>query len=325
MDPISRALATPGADFWIPVNGATLAPLARPGDRARMRACGAEALRRGDLALLGRGEVWAVRLVTGTRPLRTATLREEGAPEPGEARARVVALERAGRVRRWSAARRLRALLLHRLLSGRAGAAARTLRDLARRLPPARSLRGRRVGAVRVRRLEAADREALAGFAAANLPHLAPLLDRQLGGRWRTHGIALGAFGAEGRMVGFVFMDDYREEGVDLPGAWVRALSVAPEARRLGVGRMLAAALCDHAAAAGVACLRADVRSTNRASLRLLRELGFRDGAPELASRAGALLSAREAGAPIVVLERTLVPAGGVVGMTRIARGPEDD
>lgn len=319
MDPISRSLATPGAEFWIPVNGPSLSPLARPGDRARIRRCGAGALRRGDLALLRRGDGWAVRLVTGTRPLRTASLRGHAGAEAGEVRGRVVALEREGRPRPWGAADRLRALLLRRLLRGRVAAGARALRELWRALPPARALRSRGLGPVRTRRLGEGDRVALRGFAWRHLPHLAAMLERQLGERWRTRGAAVGAFASEGRLVGFVFVDEYAEEGVDLPGIWMRALAVAPEARRLGVGRRLAEAIVDEARAAGVERVYADVRSANRPSLRLLRGMGFRDAAPELAARANLLLGAREGGARLVVLELPLSPAGA--GLS-IAPGP---
>lgn len=314
----------PGENGWIPVNGTSLAPLARRGDRALVRGCGAAGVRRGDLALVRRGTVWAVRLVVGVRPLRTAALREPAALEEGQVRGRVAALERAGRVRPLGAGARLRGLLLHRVLSGRAAPLLRRLRERLQGLAPLRMLRALRAGEVRVRPLAPADGRALAAFAARHLPHLAPLLARQLAGRWQEAGVAIGAFDAAGRMVGFIFLDEYRQEGVDLPGVWARALSVAPRVRRLGVGRMVMRALVDHARSAGLERIFADVRAANPGSLRLLREAGWRDATPELTTRVNALFAAREGGQPLVVLEHDLAPAAGAEP-PRIAQTPPSD
>lgn len=311
MDEISRALDGPGNDFWIPVNGTSVAPLARPGDRARIRSCGAADLRAGDMALLRREGRWTVRLVTSTAPLRTAVLRVGDALEPGTVHGRVVALERSARVRRHGVAGRLRALLLHRLLLGRGAAAARTLRAAVAGLGPLRALRRRRTGGVRIRPLTEADRDAFAAFARVHLPRLADYVDRQLGARWRSRGAALGAFADDGRLVGFVFLDEYAAEGVDLPGTWVRGLAVAAGARRLGIGRRLLETLCAHAADAGLPRILADVRSTNFASLALFRELGFRETAPEIAARANDILGFREGGVPLRVLCLEPAPRAG--------------
>jgi L-amino acid N-acyltransferase YncA len=302
-DDLARGLASPRGEVWIPVNGGSLAPVARPGDRALLRACDAAALRRGDLAVTWWAGAWAVRLVTSTHPLRTAAMTAVPGPEAGVVRGRVVALERGGRRRRYAVAARLRALLLHSLRSSRAAHAAHAALRRARAARVVRRLRAWLLGPVVVRRLGEPDGAELRRFASRHLPRRVGFLDGRLAGRWSTAGVALGAFTARGRMIGFVYLDEYRAEDVDLPGWWVRSLLVAPAVRHLGVARRLLLALREGARAAGLREIHADVRADNRASLRAFRGLGFVDADPGLVARAGEVLAPRHGGRALVVLQ----------------------
>jgi L-amino acid N-acyltransferase YncA len=297
-----REAGTQGA-FWIDVTGRTMAPLVGPGDAVRVQACTAEALRAGDLALVRLGTVWAVRAVAGTRPLRTAPLWGIASPEEGTVHGRVVELRRGGRRVPLGGATRV-------LLTG-ARVARRALgraRDAARdaTLPLTRPIRAPRFGEVRVRRVGLGDEAELDRFCRAHLPNARELVLRQLRGRWATEGVPMAAFDRRGRMRAFMFADSYEAEGVPLPGRWLRTLAVDPVARRLGLARRLALALCDEAARAGWPSLLADIVATNRASLALFRGLGFADAPPGVEEEANRVFLAY--GRPRVrVLQRALV------------------
>lgn len=305
LDALLSVLRDEGA-VWLPVNGPSLRPLLSLGDAARVERCAADALRPGDLALVRRGDAWAVRVVVRAAPLRTARLRGGAEAETGEVAGRVVAVRRRGR--RVRAGRMTRAMVraAHALLSSPACPRARSLFSRSTLLRLTRGRRARRLEPVTVRRLRPDDAAALDAFARDHLPRVRALLARQVAGRWRTAGTPVGAFAADGRMVGFVFVDAYAAEGVDVPGEWVRALSVAPEARRLRLGARLVDEACALAAAAGVHRVHADVQGGNEPSLRLLRALGFHDAPPDVAARARAVLATPADAHPLVVLRRDL-------------------
>ena len=100
-------------------------------------------------------------------------------------------------------------------------------------------------------------------------------------------------------------MGEYRQEGVPLEGMWLRALMVARRARGLGVARRLMEATCARARETGLRVVFTDVREDNRASLALVRALGFAEGPPALQQAAQRFL-ARPGEPRVVAFERKL-------------------
>jgi len=140
------------------------------------------------------------------------------------------------------------------------------------------ALRRAVIGPLVVRPLGPEDLEALAIFAGHHLPLLcAPWLGAQLGGAWREgHGGAVGAFDAQGRLRAFGYLGRYTDEGVDVPGHWLRYLYTAPLGRKLGAMRSVVAELLALAVAQGHSAVYSDVKEDNARSLALHRALGFR-------------------------------------------------
>jgi L-amino acid N-acyltransferase YncA len=291
------------------VRSTLLRPFLVPGDEASVARCDIGALRRGDLVLVGRAGVWTVRLVTDLGPLRTAFLRGDAELETGEVVGRVVAMRRVGGTRRVGPLLRGALRLAH--TAGRSRAyrwmRQRSPRSVLLRLTSGR--RARTIGPVLIRRLGAGDAELLDAFAQEHLPKARRLLARQIAGRWRTEGIPLGAFSADGRLLGFAFVDEYRQEGFDLPGHWLRTLAVSPAARRTGIGARLIHEACARAASEGIPEVYADIRETNRASLRLFRACGFRDAPQELVEQANRVLTWPPGARLLVVYRPTSTPA----------------
>src|SRR5439155_18731394 len=105
----------------------------------------------------------------------------------------------------------------------------RSLRELAASDTTA-PLRARLFGPFQVRRLQPPDADAVLAFIGRRLRFTPDFVRRELHGHWQAPGAAFGAFDRRGQLVGFMFMGEYRQEGVPLEGVWLRALTVARRA-----------------------------------------------------------------------------------------------
>jgi GNAT superfamily N-acetyltransferase len=242
-------------------------------------------------------------------------LRGSASREYGTVHARLRSFRRGTRRRPFSALHRMLARILRALLGGSLYARLRTLpmahaiRGIPQRLrtlPIHGARRTRALGNVAIRLLAPQDGPALERFAHAWLPHLTDMFNRQLPVRWQREGIALGAFSGTGDIVGFVFLDEYSQEGVELEGMWVRALKVVSPAQRLGIGSALIRALCEEAAARGIARIYADINENNTPSLKLFRALGFVDAPQDVAERLNREFEDPEQPRRMVAVVRTL-------------------
>lgn len=275
----SFAQAPFGTRLWLPGLGRSMAPLLNSGDAVEVERCDEAGLRSGDVALLVRGQALMAHLVNRVHPVQTMNLR--GALDaPGALLlGRVVTLRRGPRLLRVTPALRLSMLGMVRLT--RRARATPALRRLATAVrsglygSTTRTFRARWLGEIRVRPLGPDDLAQTLRFCGDHLDLDAFFLTRQLTQRWSAGQHAFGAFGRDARMVGFGFVDAYREEGVELDGEWLRFQFVAPVARQLGVARRLVVAQVEAAAQRGVCQVYADVRADNLASLALFQSLGF--------------------------------------------------
>lgn len=302
----------PGREIWIRVWGRSLLPLLRSGDLVRAVRCGEADIRRGDIAVVRRRRGPLVgHIVTAVRPVRTASFL--GVPDPPgvEVLGRAIAVRRDGLPFALPLPNAGRPLLFasHRVVakayaSERVRRGWRSLRELAASEATA-PLRARLFGPFQVRRLQPPDADALLAFTGGRLRFTPDFVRRELHGHWQAPGAAFGAFDRRGRMVGFMFMGEYRQEGVPLEGVWLRALMVARRARALGVARRLMEATCQRAREAGLGAVFTDVREDNRASLALVRALGFTEAPPALQEAAQQIL-ARPGEARVVAFERRL-------------------
>ncbi|MHB8878317.1 MAG: GNAT family N-acetyltransferase [Myxococcaceae bacterium] len=133
-------------------------------------------------------------------------------------------------------------------------------------------------------------------------------LARQLSTRWQDPGAAAGAFDRRGRMVGFAYLDEYRQEGVNLDGFWFRHVHAVPLARNMKVAQRLVGTLCTVAQEQRVPRVLADVRAANAASIAAFRAQGFTLARSET-DLVNALRVARGAPQEWVALERRLCAA----------------
>lgn len=304
------AALPPGRTLWVTGLGRSLYPLLRSGDSVRVLRCSPEDVAVGDLCVLRTARGGLVgHLVDSVAPVRTTSfLGKED--QPGTVLGRAVALRRSGLVVPLPRLARPVLRTLHRLAarayrSRRARAAVDGLRALvASRLtaPARRAL----LGPVHIRRLEAVDRDALLIFGGDRLRFTAAFLDRELSGHWRGPGAAFGAFDRRRRLLGFMYMGEYRQEGVPLEGIWMRGLVVARRARGLGVGGRLLDAACDHARREGHRVVFTDVREDNAPSLAMVRARGFVEAPAALQDAVQRLLSRRGEGGRVIALQRTL-------------------
>jgi len=302
----------PGREIWIRVWGRSLMPFLRSGDLLRALRCGEADIRRGDIAVIRRRRGPLVgHIVTAVGPVRTASFL--GVPDvPGaEVLGRAVAVRREGFPFALPLPRAGRPLLFasHRALAAAYASESvrrgwKELRELAAS-PATAPLRARLFGPFDVRRLQPEDADAVLAFAGRRLRFTPDFVRRELDGHWQAPGAAFGAFDRRGRMVGFMFMGEYRQEGVPLDGIWLRALVVARRARALGVARRLMEATCAQARQAGLAAVFTDVREDNRASLALVRALGFTEAPAALQQAAQRFLS-RPGDVRVVAFERRL-------------------
>jgi RimJ/RimL family protein N-acetyltransferase len=307
--------ATPiGHQLWLRGAGRSLYPLLRSGDSVRVLRCAPEKLARGDVALIRVGRKLVAHVVIAKEPVVTASLL--GGKDPsGVPLGRITALRRGPWVLPLPRLTRPTLFLGQRLLSGlwsqpRARAWVRQLRDFTVS-GWSRPVRKRWLGWLEVRLLREEDLDALLVFAGERLLVPSGFLRQQLLLRWAredgSRGAAAGAFDKRGQMCGFVYLDDYREEGLALEGLWVRSLVVAPRARRMGVAYQLIRCLVDEARRQGAERIFADIDDDNVASLRTFRRAGFRASSPELTRRVNSEWSASGGTKPLVVLERAVV------------------
>jgi L-amino acid N-acyltransferase YncA len=280
----------PGAKAWLPMVGASMAPLLRSGDLLRIERCEEDGLAVGDVGLVQNElGVFLAHLVRGVRPLETCSMR--GRADEGRlvAVGRVVAFKRGARSiplpiqsRRvvWGAF--LAGLWLSRT------AVTAPLRSTVRKLRESelnRVVRRWRLNPIDVRPLTFADCNVVTVFAADHLAVPGAFLRKQLKQRWTTQGGAAGAFDKRGKLCGFAYLDSFREEGLDLDDWWVRCLFVIPEAREMDVGSRVVACLCELAARQGAEMVRADIPGDNIASQRLFKSQGFQESSPEWVER----------------------------------------
>lgn len=304
----------PGRQIWLRGAGRSLYPLLRSGDSVRVLRCEPEELARGDVALLRVGRRLVAHVVTSTEPLVTASLLGVKDPE-GVALGRITALRRGRLTLPLPRLVRPTLFLGHRLLSqlwSRPGTrqALRRLRDFTVS-SWSRPLRRRWLGRLEVRLLGAEDLDALLVFAGERLLVPSGFLRLQLLRRWaraQPVGAAAGAFDETGRMCGFAWLDNYREEGLALDGLWVRSLVVAPRARRMGVAYQIITCLMEAARQQGAERIFADIDDDNFASLRTFRRAGFQDSDPALTRRVNEEWKVSGGVKPLVVLERELTP-----------------
>jgi mycothiol synthase len=301
----------PGHQLWLRGAGRSLYPLLRSGDSVRVLRCAPEKLARGDVALIRVGRKLVAHVVVSTAPVVTASLL--GGKDPsGEPLGRVTAVRRGVWILPLPRLTRPSLFLGQRVLSGlwsrpRARAWFRRLRDFTV-AGWSRPLRRRWLGRLEVRLLREDDLDALLVFAGERLLVPSGFLRQQLLGRWArgdsSRGAAAGAFDTQGRMCGFAYLDDYREEGLALEGLWVRSLVVAPRARRMGVAYQILQCLMDEARRQGAERIFADIDDDNVASQRTFQRAGFQASSAELTRRVNSEWSASGGTKPLVVLER---------------------
>lgn len=304
----------PGGQLWLRGAGGSLYPLLRSGDSVRVLRCAPETLARGDVALIRVGRRLVAHVVISTEPLVTAPLL--GGKDPsGVPLGRVTALRRGGWLLPLPRLTRPTLFLGQRVLAGlwarpRAREWFRRLRDFTV-AGWSRPLRRRILGRLEVRLLREDDLDALLVFAGERLLVPSGFLRQQLLGRWAreegARGAAAGAFDQEGRLCGFAYLDDYREEGLALEGLWVRSLVVAPRARRMGVAYQMIQILVDAARRQGAERIFADIDEDNFASQRTFQRAGFQGSSAELTQRVNAEWRASGGGKPLVVLERSVI------------------
>ncbi|HZA14620.1 MAG TPA: GNAT family N-acetyltransferase [Myxococcaceae bacterium] len=299
-----------GTSLWLSGYGQSLWPLIRTTDAFRVRRCEAEEIRAGDVVLVRtEGGELAVRLAVSARPLETAALRSR--VDVGAARL----LGRVDRVRRGSLELWLPRALSPLLRAVHRAASATSRHPLARGVTQgARSalssgatlpLRRAYLGAVQVRPLGPEDWTALFTFAGNHLRISAAFLRQQLQDRWAERRAAIGGL-ARGAMIGFCWVDEYRQEGFELDGLWIRSLYVRPMARGMGVARKIVEHACQAAASTGAHQVYADVEDINEPSLRVFRSLGFKRAAAALEARLNDEWRMRGRAFRLVVLEKAL-------------------
>lgn len=301
-----------GKALWLHAVGRSMFPILRSGDALQVLRCEVSALAKGDIAVAQRSDgALIAHLVRATRPFSTTSFLGLADEDAGVFLGKAIAVRRGttrlaiprgGRWALWLL--HLGAAAAYR--SPRARAAGRRLRD-AVSSPRTLPLRRRVLGELQVRLLCPDDYRAALLFVGDHLTLAPAFLRRQLPTRWQRPGAAAGAFDRRGRLVGFAFLDEFRQERVDLDGFWFRYLHCAPMARNMKVAQRLIAVLCEAAQARALPRVLADVRAGNAASLAAFRGQGF-TVAPAETALLNAMRGANPAAPEWVALER-LLPA----------------
>lgn len=257
-----------GRSLWPVVKSGTRMILERTGERLPVRS--------GEIVLAwlpNKGSL-VCHVVSSTDPVTTASVL--GLPDGEvEVLGRVVGVKGRGRVRFGLLGTRLtlRVLRLAGRLASRKGLGPRLRAEvdaLFQRRPVA-VLRRRFFGPFEIRRLARNDLEKLVIFTGHHLPSLsAEWLEAQLCGAWeQEEGGAFAAFDRRNEIRAFAFLGRYTNEGVDVPGVWLRSLYTEPFARRLGLNGRILKALLLLSRAQGVQEVFSDVRRDNVRSLAL--------------------------------------------------------
>jgi mycothiol synthase len=301
-----------GKTLWLHAVGRSMFPILRSGDALQVLRCEVSALAKGDIAVARRSDgALIAHLVRATKPFSTTTFLGRGDDDAGGFLGKAIAVRRGARKLALPRGARVLLWLLHlgaaaAYRSPRARAVGRQLRDAVsskRTLP----LRRRALGRLEVRLLLPGDYRAALLFAGDHLSLAPSFLHRQLPTRWQHPGAAAGAFDRRGRLVGFAFLDEYRQERVDLDGFWFRYVHCVPMARNMKVAQRLVAALCDAARARHIPRVLADVRAGNAASLAAFHGQGF-TLAPAETKLVNAMRGSSQTPPEWVVLARTLLP-----------------
>ena len=172
--------------------------------------------------------------------------------------------------------------------------AVRLAKDGLARSGPAVALRKRALGPFTVRLVEPEDAPALIAFCRKFLPAQTAFVERQLHARWlKGVGLPYLAFDRHGQLRGFIFADEYTEEGIDVPGYWIRSLLVDPKARGLGLSKQLGDALYAGHRARGVPTLFADIGAENVPTLKILPRWGFVRAEQEIADQLNQAFAAK--------------------------------
>lgn len=268
-----------GSRIWVAGLGRSMAPLLRSGDALEIERCTPEELCAGDIVLLRRGAAAIAHVVQRVNPLRTSSFRGVADATDTEPLGRATKLRIRGRVVRITG--RAKTVLRTSSLLLRFASRSKLLRATVRRVraaafgPSTSRLRAAWLGEITVRRLRAEDLGETLRFCGDHLPITATFLERQLTDRWENAEHAFGAFDRRQRMVAFAYVDEYRQEGLVLPGEWLRFNFVAPHARNLGIGERLIDARINAVRSRGGEQVAADIRMENEASRRLLQRFGF--------------------------------------------------
>jgi mycothiol synthase len=297
-----------GDSLWLSAYGQSAWPLIRTTDAFRLRRCEHHEIRSGDLVLVRtEGGELAIRLAVTSRPLQTAAFGSRAEAGPSRVLGRVDRLRR-GSLELWLP-RALSPILsaAHRVVFATSGLplargvtrTARTAWTSGATLP----LRRAYLGAMEVRPLGPQDWRALFTFAGRYLRISASFLRQQLQERWADRSAAVGGV-ARGSLVGFCWVDEYRQEGFDLDGLWIRSLYVRPIARGMGVARKIVERACQAAFSAGAPEVYADVEQSNERSLRVFRSLGFTRVVGALEARLNAEWRMRGRDFQLVVLKK---------------------
>lgn len=289
-----------GSSLWLSAYGRAF----------RVRRCEAHEIRAGDVVVVrtDEGEL-AVRVALTSRPLRIAAFGSHAEAGPEQV------LGRVERVRRGSVDLWLPGASRPILRAAHQAALATSRHPLVRGLiRTARAawasdatlpLRRAYLGAVEIRPLGPEDWTALFTFAGNHLRISGSFLRDQLQGRWAERNSAIGGV-ARGGLVGFCWVDEYRQEGFDLDGLWIRSLYVRPVARGMGVARKIVERACQAASSSGARQVYADVEDSNERSLRVFRSLGFTRAAGPLEARLNEEWHVRGRDFRLVVLEKAL-------------------